>query len=35
MDQETFIMEWIVLIIGIMTALLGALAVHLIWGKPR
>lgn len=34
-DQETFIMEWTVLTIGIITALLGVLTVHLIWGKPR
>ena len=28
-------MEWTVLGIGIITALLGVLAVHLIWGKSR
>ncbi len=28
-------MEWTVLIIGIITALLGLLSVHLIWGKSR
>ena len=33
--QEAFIMEGIVLTIGIITGLLGVLTVHLIWGKPR
>jgi hypothetical protein len=28
-------MEWTVLSIGIITALLGVFAVHLIWGKSR
>ena len=28
-------MEWTVVSIGIITARLGVLAVHLIWGKSR